>query len=214
MRYKENECRYTYRDSCICNTCYEELTPFPKTACFEAKQGLDFLTPAFSYRGLYRKIFLDFKFNGKFAYGHLLSAAIEDLFKNRDYFSDYSYIVPVPISKQRMNKRGYNQSRIMAEYVSRALNIPLADALIRKKHSLPQSKVPTHMRGLNVRNAFRATTEFNGEKVILFDDIYTTGNTLTECANTLIKAGVGGACAISGAYILLEDKDPTIHRFL
>ena len=213
MRYKENECRYTYRDSCICSSCYEKLTPFPDTACFEAKQGLDFLTPAFSYRGLYRDIFLNFKFNGKFAYGHILSAAIEDLFENRDYFSDYSYIVPVPISKQRMNKRGYNQSRIMAEYVSKALNIPIVDALIRKKHSLPQSVVPPHMRGLNVRNAFRATAEFNGEKVIVFDDIYTTGNTLAECANTLIKAGAGGACAISGAYILLEDKDPIIHRF-
>ena len=214
MRYTEDECRYTYHDSCICSSCFGKLTPFAKTACFEAKQGLDFLTPAFSYTGLYRDIFLAFKFNGKLAYGHLISKAIEDHFKDRDYFSDYSYIVAVPISKQRKNERGYNQSRIMAEYVSRALNIPVIDALVRTKHSLPQSRVESHLRAENVKDAFKATVKLNGEKVIVFDDIYTTGNTAAECAKTLVKAGAGGVCVVSGAYIFIDDKDPTVHKFL
>ncbi len=214
QRYGTNEYKYAYRDSCICNGCFKEFTPFAETACFEAKQGLDFLTPAFSYTGLYRDIFLSFKFNGKFAYGHILSMAIEDCFKNRDYFSDYSYIVPVPISAERMNERGYNQSLIMAKYVSKALGIPLVDALVRKRNSLPQSKVAAHRRAANVKGAFGSTVKFCGEKIIIFDDIYTTGSTVLECAKALVSAGAGGACVISGAYIFWEDKDPTIHRFL
>lgn len=214
QRYGADECKYTYQSSCICNGCFDELIPFAKTACFEAKQGLDFLTPAFSYSGLYRDIFLSFKFNGKFAYGHILSMAIEDCFKNRDYFSDYSYIVPVPISAERMNERGYNQSLIMAEYVSKALDIPLIDALVRKKNSLPQSMVAANKRAANVKGAFRSTVKFSGEKIIIFDDIYTTGSTVSECAKTLMSAGAGGVCVISGAYIYCEDKDPTIHKFL
>lgn len=183
-------------------------------AYFEVSDSIEFLVPVFHYKRLYRKIFLDFKFNSQSAYGNILGMAMADTIKNRDAFSDYSYIVPVPVSKERLMERGYNQSEILAEYISGALDIPLYKALKRTKHSAPQSTVKNSMRAANVRGAYEVIEDVAGKNIILFDDICTTGSTVTECAKTLHKAGAGKICVISGAYNQRVWVDRTIHRFI
>ena len=213
-RFKRNEVAYKYRLSCICKECFSQLKKYSNNACFEAKGRVDFLTPVFEYKGIYRDLFLKFKFNGNIAYGHILGQAIYDNIKGSGLFSDYDYIVPVPLSKIRFYKRGYNQSRIMAEYVSEALGISVLDALKRTKNSVSQSSMKTSDKANNVKDSFVATRRFNGERLVLFDDIYTTGSTASECAEALINAGADGVCCISGAYIYREMVDWGVHRFL
>ena len=101
----------------------------------------------------------------------------------------------------------------MVEYVSEALKIPINRALIREKHSLPQSKVGRKQRKINVRDAFSCSCEFNGENIIIFDDVYTTGSTVSECAKVLRDAGAGSVCAIAGGHNHKEIVDRTIHMF-
>ncbi len=213
-RYGERGISYQYKETCICKRCFDKFKSYSKEAYFGVSDEVEFLVSAFHYRSIYRQIFLDFKFNGQLAYGHALGMAIADILKAHDVFSNYQYIVPVPISTERLAERGYNQSDVLADYISKTLDIPINNALVRIKHSAPQSTVGTSMRAKNVRGAYKATEEFNGENIIVFDDICTTGSTVSECARTLKKAGAGKICVISGAYNIERWIDRTIHRFI
>ena len=213
-RYGVSQISYHYKETCICRRCFDKFKFYSKESYFGVSDTIEFLVSTFHYRSIYRQIFLDFKFNGQLAHGHVLGMAMSDALKSRDCFTEYQYIVPVPISKERLSERGYNQSEVFADYISEALDIPINNALIRIKHSAPQSTVQTSMRAENVKGAYVSTDIFNGENIIIFDDICTTGSTVTECAKTLKKAGAGKICVISGAYNIQRWIDRTIHRFI
>ena len=108
--------------------------------------------------------------------------------------------MPVPVSKTRYNERGYNQSHILATYISKALNIPILNVMERVKHSPPQSTVSHYLRADNVNNAFVVSKRLDKKNVILFDDIYTTGSTAAECTYALHRAGADKVCVLVGAY--------------
>ena len=204
---------FTYRDSCICKDCFKKIEAYPKLYRFEASDNVEYMTPILKYKGVYRDMFLDFKFMGKRACGHIIGQILAYYLKDCDLFGEFDYIVPIPVSKKRWNIRGYNQSEIMARYVSEALKIPIKNALVRDKDSAPQSKVGRRKRKENVKDAFSAAGMFNGENVILFDDVYTTGNTATNCAKVLKDRGAGVVCIIAAAHNDIEDMDVTIHLF-
>ncbi len=200
IRFKMDEVKLIYKRSCICNNCYDEFDPYTENACFDAIDGVEFLAPVFRYKDAYRRIFLDFKFNSYTACGHLLGQAIAEVVKGRDFFEGYSYIVPVPVSKHRYSERGYNQSGILAKYVSGALDIPIKKVIRRTGHSIPQSRLSMSKRSENVKDVFSVNAQLSGENVILFDDVYRTGSTACECAKVLREAGAGKVCVIAAAY--------------
>ena len=68
-----------------------------------------------------------------------------------------------------------------------------------------------HNRAKNVKNAFDVTEKLNGENIILFDDVYTTGSTAMECVNVLHNAGAGKVCVVAGAYNAPVYVDRTIY---
>lgn len=213
-RYKKADTEFVYKKVCLCKECAKELMPYSDGAYFEAAGSIEFLKPIFEYKGIYREIFLKFKFNSQLAYGHILGMAAADRIKDCTELADYDYIVPVPNSRKRSCERGYNQSEILAEYVSEALGIPILKALKRVKHSVPQSRVGTGMRHENVRNAFVCNVDLTGRNVVVFDDIYTTGSTASACAKALHQSGAERICAISGAYNIRRENDSAIHRFV
>lgn len=88
-------------------------------------------------------------------------------------------IIPVPLHRARRRKRGYNQAQILAENLGRMLCIPVdSKSLARRKKTSPQKKLGHNERKKNLKNAFAVTPAFRPvRKVLLVDDIYTTGNT-------------------------------------
>lgn len=99
-------------------------------------------------------------------------------------------IVPIPLHKKRKRKRGYNQAEILARTLSEAVKIPMADdVLIRVKETCPQKSLNDKERRRNIRGAFEVKKRLTGRKIVLIDDIYTTGSTLDEAAKTLLGAG-------------------------
>ena len=101
-------------------------------------------------------------------------------------------IVPVPIHRSKYLERGYNQADILAKGIGRKLGIPvISDLLIRNKKTLPQKKLSDKERLLNLSEAFHMNEKFkrHGDrkisKVLLVDDIYTTGSTIEACTNVL-----------------------------
>jgi ComF family protein len=101
-------------------------------------------------------------------------------------------VVPVPLHPSRLRNRGFNQSLLLADAVSRWLNVPLDYvALERVRATRPQVELTPAERKANIRGAFavRRPAGVEGRKVLLVDDVFTTGATVSECARMLGKAG-------------------------
>lgn len=99
-------------------------------------------------------------------------------------------ILPIPIHRKKLFIRGYNQSDLIAEGLSKVLNIPIEkEILIRTKHTESQTQKSRYDRWLNVQDNFKINSPVNIEDkhIILVDDVLTTGATLESCGNELIK---------------------------
>jgi len=99
-------------------------------------------------------------------------------------------IVPVPLSRNSLRERGFNQSLLMARVISKKLNITLyMDALLKTRDTLPQVGLNAKERRKNLKGAFKASGKINNQRLLLIDDVMTTGATVRECSKILIKAG-------------------------
>jgi ComF family protein len=107
------------------------------------------------------------------------------------------YVVPVPLHPVRQFIRGFNQAADLAE----GLGLPIVLALKRTRHTASQADLPASRRHANVRGAFRldGKTPVRGARVVLVDDVSTTGATLDACARVLISAGARDARALIAA---------------
>ncbi len=130
-----------------------------------------------------------FKYNGLFALKPAFEALLYPLLLE---FRDTDLVVPVPLHRRRLRHRGFNQSLILARLVAKNLNKRLDyTALKRGRLTRPQTELKGEDRKKNVRGAFEITDNaaFKEKKVLLIDDVYTTGATITECARILKSAG-------------------------
>ena len=118
----------------------------------------------------------------------MLKVAGQDIFN-----AGADVLIPVPLHYTRLLKRKYNQSVLLAQELSYYTGLPVDSfSLIRHKKTQPQVKFSGIQRVKNVKNAFSVKNpeKLAGKRVILIDDVFTTGSTLKECALTLKKAGV------------------------
>ena len=101
-------------------------------------------------------------------------------------------LIPVPLHKSRMRKRGFNQAALVAERMGERLGIPVEEKLlIRVKKTSPQKELNDSARRENLKNAFQLCgNDVKLKRVVLIDDIYTTGSTLDAAAAALLAAGV------------------------
>ena len=112
-------------------------------------------------------------------------------------------IIPIPLGKQRLKQRGYNQVAMIAFPLALMLGISYhPNALIRIRETKSQVGLNASQRSENMRNAFRADAAINGKRVLLVDDVATTGATLSSAAEALYQAGAREVCAITVARAL------------
>lgn len=107
--------------------------------------------------------------------------------------TDNVAIVPVPLHRNRLWSRGFNQAQILADIVSQKLDIPVASVLIRTKNTIPQFNLSRTLRKDNIKDAFKIKSNLSKIKdktVVLIDDLTTTGATTEECAKVLKNNGV------------------------
>jgi ComF family protein len=101
-------------------------------------------------------------------------------------------VIPVPLHRDRLRWRGFNQACLLAIPVAHRLGLPLSTrALVRRRETAPQVSLPDGARHRNVRGAFvaPAPARVAGRRILVVDDVYTTGATVTECARALRRAG-------------------------
>ena len=146
----------------------------------------------FKYEGIVREKIIDYKFNDK---AYLNETFVKIMLKNEKicgFLKKYDIIMPVPIHKKRMKERGYNQSEIIAKKLAKyidGLNF-VNDCLIKQTNTVAQSTLKKCQRIENVKNVYILKNEqkINNKNIVIFDDIYTTGSTVNECAKLLKRA--------------------------
>lgn len=158
----------------------------------------------FSYSELIREKILQYKFDDR-AY---LANTIYEFFMNNEklygFLKKYDIMIPIPISSSRKRERGYNQSEILARKISKMAGIPIEMQVLKKeKHNQPQSSLNKQQRRENVKNVYKVQNELKiqDKKILLFDDIYTTGSTANECARILKIAN----CQMVGILTIAKD---------
>ena len=100
----------------------------------------------------------------------------------------FDAIVPVPLHRSRLKERGFNQAELLARGIAHRLSVPLSDTLQAVRSTRDQVKLSAAERRANVADAFSARTSARG-KVLLVDDVFTTGATTNACAVALLRAG-------------------------
>ncbi len=160
-----------------------------------------------SYDERMRDIMADIKYNGRREYIELLGVLAADRLGAWMREKQISCLIPVPIHLSRLRKRGYNQSELLCDSISRLTHIPVKkNILIRSKKTAAQKELNVSERLLNLQSAFEAVRRLPQESVpLIVDDIYTTGSTMEACTECLVKAG---ARKVYGLTICIgEDKE-------
>lgn len=134
-----------------------------------------------------------FKYKGKRSISKSLGLLLAKFARRWWHWNRDNYLImPVPLTPKKMRERGFNQSLILARYVAKEIGLPIDYLSLRKiKDTPPQSLLKKEEREKNVKNSFAVSNNsLKGKKVILIDDVATTGTTLNECTKVLKKSGV------------------------
>ncbi len=148
----------------------------------------------FQYEGIIKSKLIDYKFNEKV---YIYKAFVKFMLKNKKvcrFLKSYDIIIPVPIHKNRKLKRGYNQTSLIAKKIAENFgNLQyIDDVLIKKIDNKPQSTKNKTDRKKDVIGVYELQNaeKLKNKKILILDDIYTTGSTLNECCKILKQANI------------------------
>lgn len=147
----------------------------------------------FKYQNLIRNQIIAIKFKEKPYIYRTITYFLKNMQKNFEILEKYDIIIVVPVSKERKKERGYNQCTLFANEISKIAKIPIATNILYKiKDTVSQSSLNKQQREKNVKGVYKAynTNKLYNKRILIIDDIYTTGNTVNECANILIQNGI------------------------
>lgn len=157
-------------------------------ACLADTPHFDDTVAAFAYAFPLDRLVQSFKFGEKLALERFLATSLATAVTRRGHRPDL--VVPLPLSRERLAERGFNQSALIAARVARLTGVHYSlSTLARLRHTAPQSGLKRQARLANVRGAFAARGELAGRSVAVVDDVMTTGATLSEAARALKRAG-------------------------
>ncbi len=158
------------------------------------------IVSALPYENNIRRAMSKFKFRNKKYYGHTFARLLHERLRIEEWYGDIDCVTCVPM-KGRI--RLYNQSAVVAEQVAELMGVPFAqDALVKVKDNPPFYKLKHSERLRLIKGAFDVggDTAFVGRSVLLVDDIYTTGVTMSECRRVLLKNGAAAVYCATVCY--------------
>ncbi len=191
----------------ICKECIKTVKETKGEGAFEGREFVSYLIAPLYYNGKMRNLIKNLKFCGEFKSAEVIHEIFKGLPDEAPHLLDFDMVIPVPLSRQRSNERGYNQAELIAKGVADVLCLPLyANALNKIKNTDRQSNMSKIERLKNVRDAFCVNDDVKNKRIILVDDVYTTGNTLNSCAKELIKSGAEEVVGICSAVTVKDNK--------
>ena len=179
-----------YRETDLCHSCRENAPEFTR-----AKRNFQLIahwTAVWYYKSNVRKSIRKFKFYNGRSYARFYASAIAIKLKDEPFERDIDVLTWVPISRKRWFSRGYDQSELLAKALGKELGIKPIRTLKKIRDTEPQSGIREHAkRRANVFNAYQVVNadRIRNKRVLLVDDVITTGATISECAKTIMVSG-------------------------
>ncbi len=195
----------------FCSSCSQQLALIKKDLCFYClkpsynglthekclkKWGVDGIISFFYYNNFLKQMIKEVKYRGVIdVWEEFIKAIPTPYFKKLSFFKSLPealYLQPIPLHKNKLRKRGFNQAKIIANFFNQFLNFPTINSLLRAKDTQNQAQIKEKKkRYINLRNAFTVVNKDNilNKNIILVDDVVTTGYTIAEATKILKKAG-------------------------
>ena len=178
-------------------------TDHPCGRCMAAPPPYAAARAAFRFEGSCRDLIHAFKYTHKShlrrPLGLLMARALQPFV---DEFQP-ELLLPVPLHRSRLRQRGFNQAVLLGEILAQQWQLPLLrQGLVRIRPTTPQVELTHDQRMTNLQGAFtvRDASTLAGRRIMLVDDVFTTGSTLSECAKVLRQAGAGDVIAATIAH--------------
>lgn len=196
----------------ICETCFKKLPFFDADAVetggiLHINGWIDGAICLFEYTGIVRESIARYKYRNKPGYYRTFAKMLSHKVQKVTNYCNFDIIISVPLHKNRERTRGYNQSYLISRFLSKELKIPeKSRLLVRTRDTGSQSLLGRQQRHANIKDAFAVYKpgKVKGKKILIVDDILTTGNTLNECSRVLKEAG---AKSVTAAVIASGRKD-------
>ncbi len=172
----------------LCKKCELKINYLKKDKIRRVKnEAYSYHLFAYEYKNEIRNKILDFKFNDKPELADTFAKLLLNNKKICRFLRCYDIIIPVPMYKKKQIIRGYNQTELIAQKLAEELHLEYVCALKKIKNTQTQSKLDAKDRENNVKDAYECmdVEKISNKKVVLFDDIFTTGSTVAECAKKL-----------------------------
>lgn len=187
-------CGQTINQGTICKRCATS-TPAYKAIRSWAEFG-----------GPIRDALHELKYEKNIGLGNALAVHLEELLQDQNWA--ITLIVPVPLGKQRLKQRGYNQADLLAKPLAATTRIPYnPKCLIRQRETRSQVELSRKERQANLKGAFLANQKVvRGKAVLIIDDVTTSGSTLNACAAALREAGANSAFGLTIARAVLDSN--------
>lgn len=191
---KKCQPKIRYVESPYCLKCGKSLKDDTKEYCQDCENAthiFDRGRALYEYEGVKKAIYR-FKYEGRQEYAAFFGRQLAKKLSTEILNWKVDAILPVPLHKDRLKKRGYNQASLLAKELGKALKIPVNEEILyRKKATVPQKQLNVKERQNNLKNAFKIRqNDVKLKTVIVVDDIYTTGSTMNAIAQCLKDEGV------------------------
>lgn len=173
--------------------------------CAAGKNELDFIRAACVYDDMSRSVMLPFKHGGRIKFARFMSHAMIWALRDLDISPDI--IMPVPLANRRLFHRGYNQATLLAWEISRVYGAPIDFDSVHRAYR-PNMGHKTHAERLkNIRGVFNVVDadKIRGRKILLVDDVMTSGATFTEMGRVLRRAGATAVYGVVFCRVIRAD---------
>lgn len=186
----------------VCKKCGKPLTDPRGEYCADCTRHTHSFTQGkalWVHKGCVKTSIYRLKYSNRREYGKSYAQELARQYGRWIRHKDVQAIIPIPLHRKRQRQRGYNQAELIARELGRLLGLPVcAKLLVRSMDTRPQKELDDKERRANLKKAFRVNKDTAGlERVLLVDDIYTTGSTMDGAAEVLKRAGIREIYALS-----------------
>ena len=203
----------------VCGQCWSSIRPVRRDEYtltvllerFAAGGAVDDFHAAYYFeeQGSFQKIVHSLKYDAMTVFGVELGMRLGKILLAEPGLNELDAVVPIPLHKSKLRERGYNQSESICEGIARVLRRPVAADLIRRsKRTVSQTHLSAEERRSNVGDAFevgpKKRERVAGSRLLLVDDVITTGSTIESAARTLKEAGASKVVAASAGLAMLD----------
>lgn len=205
----------------LCDKCEESLPLFTKPFCCKCgkptvrhvptcrecsnkKYYISKLRALGPYNGTLKQLIKMLKYSGSFRISEYLGMKIAYSFYEELSSDKITIITYIPSRRSKRAHRGYNQSELIAKVISKTTSLPTIKTLVKTRHTREQAGLNKTERAKNIKGSFKCINikKINDKKIVLIDDVFTSGSTINEAAKILIRSGAKEVIGIVAARTL------------